>query len=251
MTLLAVLRLIKTDFGGKSLGPLILLSFFQPFLYFIGETWGIKWTSASEAGMVIGIVPVTTALMAAVFLHERLRVLQIISVIASVAGVFVIVGTKAQLSFGQHVLGILALFAAVISTTVYNILSKKSSQSFTPVEITYVMMWMGAVMFNLMGIGQSASQGTLVNYLSPLQNTSVLIAVIYLGVISAVCGFFLFNYALSRLKVSQSAPLINLTTVVSVIGGVLFQGDHFGWTELAGVALIIAGVWGTNTFSNQ
>ncbi len=250
MSVLAALRLIKLDFKGKGIGSLILLSLFQPFLYFIGETWGVKWTSASEAGMVIGIVPVTTALMAAIFLHERMRVLQVLSVIASVIGVFVIVGTKGQLSIGQHAFGILALLLAVISTSVYSILTKISSQRFTSVEITFVMMWMGAILFNLIGISQSASQGTVWTYLSPLSNPPVLVAVIYLGFLSSVGGFFLYNYALSGLKVSQSAPLINLITVVSVVGGVLFQGDSFGWVESAGIGLIIAGVWGTTAFAN-
>jgi drug/metabolite transporter (DMT)-like permease len=251
MTLLVIFRLIKIDFKGKSLGSLILLSFFQPFLYFIGETWGVKWTSASEAGMVIGLVPVATALMASIFLHERMRLFQSISVVFSVAGVFVIVGARGPLSIGLHVWGILALFLAVISTSVYSILSKKSSQRFTSVEITFVMMWLGAILFNLMGVGQSIGQGTLLSYLSPLKHTGVSVAVLYLGVLSSVGGFFLFNYALSHLKVSQSAPLINLTTVVSVIGGVVLQGDPFGWIELAGVALIITGVWGTNAFSDS
>ncbi|KLU61172.1 putative amino-acid metabolite efflux pump [Peptococcaceae bacterium CEB3] len=246
ITLLMALRIVKINLRGKGLGALLVLSFVQPFLYFIGETWGVKWTTASEAGMIIGLAPVAIALMASIFLHERMRPLQMVSIGCSVLGVFVIVGAQGQFSLGEHLLGVLALFLAVISTGVYSILSKKSSQRFTPVEITYVMMWIGAVLFNLIGLAQAALQGNLLGYLAPLRHSAVVMAVLYLGVLSSVGAFFLFNYALSRLSVTQSAPLINLTTVVSVTGGVIFQHDPFGWVEAAGAVLIILGVWGTN-----
>ncbi|CAA7601198.1 EamA domain protein [Acididesulfobacillus acetoxydans] len=246
ITFLVAFGIVKINLRGKGLGSLLVLSFVQPFLYFIGETWGVKWTTASEAGMIVGLAPVAIALMASIFLHERMRPLQIVSIGCSVLGVFVIVGAQGQLSWGEHLLGVSALFVAVISTGVYSILSKKSSQRFTPVEITYVMMWMGAVLFNLIGLAQAARQGRLLGYLAPLQHSAVVMAVLYLGVLSSVGAFFLFNYALSHLSVTQSAPLINLTTVVSVAGGVVFQHDPFGWVEAAGALLIILGVWGTN-----
>lgn len=247
ITLLAAFRLVRINLRGKGLRSLLLLSFFQPFLYFIGETWGVKWTTASEAGMIIGLVPVATALMASLFLQERMRPLQLISIVSSVAGVFVIVSAQGQLALGADLLGVLALFLAVFSTAVYSILSKKSSEMYTPVEITFVMMWIGALMFNLIGLAQAARQGSLTSYFEPLSHSAVVIAVLYLGILSSVGAFFLFNYALSHLTVTQSAPLINLTTVVSVIGGVVFQGDPFGWVAGIGVILIILGVWGTNT----
>lgn len=107
-------------------------------------------------------------------------------------------------------------------------LSKKSSTSFTPLEITYVMLWTGALIFNFLGVTESIMAGNLAEYFSPIGNLDVVVGVLYLGVLSSVGGFFLFNYAIARLKVSQSAPLLNLTTVVSVLAGVIIQNDPFG-----------------------
>lgn len=251
LVVLEILGVIRINLQGKPLGRLLLLGFFQPFLYFISETWGVKWTNASEAGMIIGLVPVATALLAAVFLRERIGFWQALFILSSVAGVFVIVTAQGRVSFGVQVWGIAALFLAVLSTGIYSILSKKSSELFTPVEITYVMMWIGAILFSVLGVGQSITEGTLSIYLAPLAKPSVIIAVLYLGVLSSVGGFFLFNYALSRLTVSQSAPLINLTTVISVLGGVVVQGDPFGALHAVGVALIVVGVWGTNVMAER
>ncbi|MDA8229283.1 MAG: EamA family transporter [Desulfitobacterium hafniense] len=254
MAILIVAGVIKVKLRGRNWLPLVFLSLFQPGLYFLGETWGVKWTSASEAGMIIALVPVAVATMARIFLKERLHYLQVISIISSVAGVFVIViaqSAQGQIQVGQHINGIFALLLAVIAAGAYSILSKKSSELFSPVEITYVMMWCGTILFNLLGLGQSILQGNLTSYFGPLFNREILTAVLYLGVLSSVLGFFLFNYAISRLKVSQTASITNLITVVSVFAGVAFNGDAFSLVHLAGVALIIFGVWGTNVFGQK
>lgn len=248
MTLLKWFGVIRINLKGKSISALIILALFQPGLYFIGETWGVKWTSASEAGMIIALVPVAIAAMAAIFLKERLNFKQKISIGASVLGVILIVSSQGKLQFGEHLWGVLALLMAVLVAGAYSILARHSSARFTPWEITFVMMWAGTVIFNGLGVGQSIVDGTFAAYLSPLYNGSVLGAILYLGPLSSVFAFFLSNYMFSKLPASQTAPIFNLITVVSVFSGVVFRGEQFGWLQALGITLIVLGVWGTNVF---
>lgn len=248
LTVLKLTGVIRINLKGKPTSSLLLLAIFQPGLYFMGETWGVKWTSASEAGMVIALVPVAIATMAAIFLKERLNLKQIISIAASVLGVIVIVATQGKLQFGDHLWGILALLVGVCAAGAYSILARHSSEKFTPWEITFVMMWAGTVIFNVLGIGQSVLEGTLTVYLQPLQLPSVLWAIVYLGALSSVLAFYLSNYMFATLPVSQTAPILNLIPVVSVFSGVVFRGEMFGWLQALGITLIILGVWGTNIF---
>jgi len=248
LTVLMLTGVIRINLKGKPISSLLTLAFFQPGLYFMGETWGVKWTSASEAGMVIALVPVAIATMAAIFLKEKLNSKQILSIAASVLGVLVIVSTQGKLQFGEHLWGLLALFLAVLAAGAYSILARHSSTKFTPWEITFVMMWAGTVIFNVLGIGQSAIEGSLAAYLKPLQLSGVLWAIFYLSVISSVLAFFLSNYMFAALPASQSAPIFNLITVVAVFSGVVFRGEQFSWIHAVGITLIILGVWGTNVF---
>ena len=61
MSLLAIVGIIKLDFRRKSLAPLLLVAIFHPVLYFIGETTGIRLTTASESGTVIACIPARAA----------------------------------------------------------------------------------------------------------------------------------------------------------------------------------------------
>lgn len=248
LTLLKLTGIVRINLKGKSTSSLLLLALFQPGLYFIGETWGVKWTSASEAGMVIALVPVAIATMAAIFLKEKLNAKQILAILASVLGVLLIVSAQGKLEFGEHLWGIIALLLAVLAAGAYSILARHSSKRFTPLEITFIMMWSGTVIFNVLGIGQSLVEGSFLSYLSPLQLTSVLWAILYLGALSSVLAFFLSNYMFAKLPVSQTAPILNVITVVSVFSGVFFRGEQFGWIQALGITLIVLGVWGTNVF---
>ena len=70
LTLLRALRVIKIDLKNRPLGRVLLLALFQPVLYFILETTGINLTTASEAGLMIALIPVFVTLLAALFLKE-------------------------------------------------------------------------------------------------------------------------------------------------------------------------------------
>ena len=248
LTILKMTGIVRINLKGKPTASLLILALVQPGLYFIGETWGVKWTSASEAGMVIALVPVSIATMAAIFLKEKLNAKQILMIAASVLGVVLIVSSQGKLEFGEHLWGIMALLMAVLAAGVYSILARHSSTRFTPLEMTFIMMWVGTVIFNVLGVGQSVIEGSLPTYLSPLALTSVVWAILYLGVLSSVLAFFLSNYMFAKLPASLTAPIFNLITVVSVFSGVVFRGEPFGWIQALGITLIVLGVWGTNAF---
>ncbi|MCC5909973.1 MAG: DMT family transporter [Clostridiaceae bacterium] len=251
MTVLKLLGLIKIEYAGKRLQALIFLSLFQPGLYFVFETIGVNMASASEAGMVIALIPVVVTILAAIFLDERPSKLQSVFVTLSVLGVMFIIAMTGNINVGDNFKGMLLLIGAVLSAGVFNILSRKSSLQFKPVEITYVMVWVGFITFNSIALLQHTYQGNLVNYLQPLGNMKVLISIIYLGVLSSVVAFFMVNFMLSKLEASKSAVFGNLITVISIIAGVVFRGEPFYWFHGVGGLMILVGVWGTNYFVKQ
>ncbi|HYF83800.1 MAG TPA: DMT family transporter [Clostridia bacterium] len=251
LTLLWLFGAIKVSYKNKPLKELLLLSLFQPIAYFIFETTGVKLTSSSEAGIMIALIPVVVTIFAAIFLKEKPGRAQLFFILASVLGVVFIVLMSGSNSSAGHYAGILSLCGAVLAAGVYNILSRKLSSSFTPVEITFVMMWTGAVVFNMISAVTGVINGNLDKYISSLGSASTLVPVLYLGTLSSVCAFFMVNYMLSKLPASNSSVFSNLTTVISIIAGVLIRHEAFHWYQLAGGIIIILGVWGTNRYKPQ
>lgn len=248
LTLLWLCGALKLSYKNKPLKELLLLALFQPIAYFIFETAGVKLTSSSEAGIMIALIPVVVTIFAAIFLKEKPGKAQLLFIFTSVLGVVFIVLMSGSSGSTGHFAGILLLFGAVLAAGVYNILSRKLSTSFTPVEITFVMMWTGAAVFNAISTISGLINGDLSKYVTSLGSADTLIPVFYLGILSSVCAFFMVNYMLSKLPASNSAVFSNLTTVISIVAGVFVRHEAFHWYQLAGGIMIILGVWGTNRY---
>jgi drug/metabolite transporter (DMT)-like permease len=248
MTALIALKVIKVNYKGKNIKGLILLGLMEPIVYFIFETYGIKFSSSSIAGLMIALIPIGVVVLSSYFLKEKPSAIQLMFIIMSVLGVMIIGVLGSTGSGGGNLIGILLLLGAVISAAAFTIISRKLSVDFTPMELTYSMMLLGAVFFNGVSIANHLANGNIGDYFSPLKNTNFLISIGYLGILSSIVAYFLINFTLSKLEASKSAVVSNLATIVSIIAGVVVLKESFYYYHLIGSILIIAGVWGTNNY---
>ncbi|MGB9678939.1 MAG: DMT family transporter [Thermoanaerobacteraceae bacterium] len=249
ITLLWLFGLIKLNYKGKNMWPLFFLSLSEPVIYFIFETYGVKYTSSSLSGLMISLIPVAVTILAVIFLNERPSLYQLLFIILSVMGVVFIILMTGIDSKNISIIGFIYLLGAVLSAAIYTILARRYSLDFSPIEITFVMMWFAAIVFNFVNIMNRVYYGyNFLGYFIDLLDIKVLIPVIYLGVLSSVVAYFLNNFALSRLPASQASVFTNLTTVISVIAGVTIRHEAFYWYHILGAIMILIGVWGTNYY---
>ncbi|NCU42422.1 MAG: phospholipid carrier-dependent glycosyltransferase, partial [Candidatus Moranbacteria bacterium] len=205
---------------GQSASTLFSIPSFIFFILIIGLV-RILWkgnTSYQEFVFVALIIPwifFVGGIISGVFVNARYAIL--IQPFISFLGVMLIVIFKSTSSFGGSITGILFLLGAVISGGFYNILSRKSSSNFTPIEITFVMMNVGAVVFTCISLTEFISGNNLYGYVEPLLKPEAILSVTYLGVLSSIVAFFLVNFMLSNLEATKSSIFGYLTTVISVI----------------------------------
>lgn len=248
MTILMLLKIIKVDYKNKPMKDLFFLALMQPVIYFIFETYGIKFSSSSIAGIMIALIPVVVTVMASYFLKEKPSRAQLLFIVISVAGVAYIAFMNSADSSSSSMLGILLLIITVMSAAIFNIMSRKLSSNFTPMEITYFMMGLGALFFNTVSICEHAFLGTFNQYFFPLTNKDFVISIVYLGILSSVIAFLLVNFTLSKIEASKSAVFANLSTIVSIVAGVVILHENFRYYHIVGSIMILIGVWGTSYF---
>jgi drug/metabolite transporter (DMT)-like permease len=242
MGLLALFGIIKLDLRKKSLGALLLPAVFHPVLYFIGETFGVKLTTASESGAIIACIPISALVCSTLILKESPTKRQITGVGLSIVGVFVIVMMK-DLSATLDPAGYLMLLIAVASYGFYSVFAQRATQ-FTSAEKTFAMIALGAAVFTSLALAQNAQAGTLKEFVTlPFTDRGFLGAVAYLGIGCSVVAFFLYNVALSALGTNRTAPFAGLTTVVTVIAGVAILNESFSPAQVLGTAAVLGGVY--------
>jgi len=246
---LVFLKVVKVDLKGKSLKLLLATALFQPILYFVTETIGINLSQSNEAGLMIALIPIAVAVFSSLILKEHPSKRQVLFILLSISGVMFINIMKLSSDVSINMLGILFLLGAVISAALYNIYSRKASKVFKPMEVTYFMMLVGAITFNVFALIESISSGNGINYLN--FNQEVIWPLIYLGVLSSVLAFFLINYTLSKLTAHESSVFANLVTVISIFAGTFILGESFEYYHIIGSILIIIGVYGVVKKENR
>jgi drug/metabolite transporter (DMT)-like permease len=248
MTAFLLFKAIKVDYRNKPIGKLILLGLAEPVIYFLFETYGIKQASSSIAGLMLSIIPIAVTLLGAYFLKEVPSFKRVCFIIISVTGVALIAVMDSTGNGESSIWGILMLLGAVTCAGFFSIISRNISKHFKPAEITYFMMAFGAVWFNIMAVVELLFKGQLNTFFEPLKSRTFIISILYLGIISSIIAYFLTNYTLSKLQASRSSVFSNISTIVSIIAGVVILKESFHLYHFIGSLLILIGVWGTNRF---
>ena len=240
MTVVMLLSRTKLRFG-KNVWKLLIMSLFQPVLYFLFESYGIQLTTSSFSSVMISLIPVVSMISGIFILREIPSLLQYIFTALSVGGV-IIMSVVGNADGTVTLPGVLLLFGAVVSSVAYNVASRKISAEFNTFERTYAMMLVGVIVFA--GIALIENIHAPQNIIAPLKNLPYVSAILYLGILSSVAAFLLLNFANTHLPVSKTTVFANITTVVSVIAGAVFLNEKLSVAAIISTVMIIVGVWG-------
>jgi drug/metabolite transporter (DMT)-like permease len=226
---------------GRSLKGLFALGLCEPVVYFLGEQYGLKYTNSAFSGVMIAVIPVVTLLMTAAFLKEKPTKPQWLFSLLSISGVAaitLIAGGKGQVTPQ----GVLLLSVAVVTGSAYSVISRGISGDFSTYERTLAMQMMGAVFFTTLAAIEN--MGNLTYLAAPVTDPSFVLSSLYLSLGASVAGYLLFNYAVANAPMANVVSLSNLTTVLSVLAGVVLLGEPFSWGSAVALVVILLGIWG-------
>ena len=244
--LLAAVRAVKVaPVRGRPVGPLLAVALASPVLYFVGETYGIARTTASESGAFLAAIPVACLAASTLLLGKKPTRRQAAGIAVTLAGVLAtVLAASRAVSFSAAGYAFLAL--AVAAYALYAVFVEKAS-AFNGAEIALAMLGAGAAVFGALALAEAAYGGGIRDLLRlPLENRGFLRAVLFQGLGCSVIGFILSNLAIAKIGVNRTASFIGVATAVAILSGVAFLGETFTPAQTAGVALILAGVYIAN-----
>ncbi|WP_325176647.1 DMT family transporter [Paenibacillus alkalitolerans] len=242
---------VRLNYSGKPLYKALLLATMYPLGFFTLQTFGLQHATSAEGGILFAFTPVLTMVLAFIFLKEATTVLQKLSIFLSVSGVvfiFIMKGSGIDLS---NMKGIFLLFLSCLVIAGYSVLARSLLRTYTPMEITYLMLGIAFAAFLAASLTAHVTAGTLERLLTPIGSGTFIGSVLYLGVMSSLVSALTANYALSKIEASKMSVFGNLSTVVSIAAGAMFLGEEIMPYHIIGSVLIIAGVTGANLLSGR
>ena len=245
MTICAKAGIFKIDLKGKDIKPLLKLSIYQPILYYIFESAGVKNTTASESGIMIATIPIVTMICAAIFLKEKPSKLQALFIVLTVLGAVLAAGVGG-VQASSNFIGYGFLTLAILCDAGFS-LTTQSIHGFTSSERTYVMCASGAVVFTAGALVEHIASGTVIEFITlPFTDTGFLICLLYLAIGCNIIAFLCINYSISIIGATRRSAFAGLSTVVTMIASVIILDETILPLQILAAALILIGVTGVN-----
>jgi len=220
----------------KDLKYFLLSALFNPFLYFLGENFGLQRVSASLTSVIIATMPVITPFIVIFFYNERITRINILGLIVSFAGVLIIVFSDTRQLQGNFS-GILILFIAVFSAIFYTIFVKKLSHSYRAVTIIAYQNLIGVLMFLPLVLLLDIDQ-----IVSAKPNTDTIVSLLMLGILASSAAFIFFTDAIKNLGIIKTNLYTNLIPVFTFLFAFIILGEEVTLFKTIGLITVIMGI---------
>ena len=248
LSIYALLRRENLRLTKRTAVYIAVMGFFQPVCYFILEEYGILYSSVAFCGIMLSLSPAFSVLMGAVFLREKVTGAQLGFSALSIAGVLIV--TIASGGTGIVTLpGFIMLFLGVTFGTAYFIVARHISGETTAFQRTYYMAATGAVVFPIWALLEHWDAPA--EMLAPIASPGFLPSVLFLGLFSTFVAYLIMNFASNHLPAARFSAFTNLTTIVTVMAGVLILHEPFLPIIVPTTIMIIVGVWGVQKFTPE
>lgn len=214
----------------------LMLAIFEPFFYFIGESYGLTYVSATVGSVLISTIPVFATIGVWILFRERLKPVNYAGIIVSFIGVLIFISTgSGNISFNMAGLALLGL--AVISAVGYNLTLSRLVGSYSPFFIVMVQNAIGVVLFFPLFMILDYK-----NFISLNLTFKTFLPVLELAVFASCAAFILFAWSVKKMGITRANVFTNTIPVFTAIFAFFILGEKLSFRNIAGMAVVITGI---------
>jgi len=219
----------------KSLTLFAFIGLFGSALPFTLINWGEIHIPSGLAAVLMGIMPITTALLAHFFIpDEPFGWRKAIGIFVAFGGLLILVGIDAISGFDSSVTAQIAMLCAAAAYAV--------TTTFTRLRVAHpgLIMATGSSMMGFLWVLPLA-----LVYDRPWSLTPDLMGVsatVLLGLLPSAVGILLFFHLIRRVGATIFAQVNYLIPLVGAFLGVVFLGEALNWQLISALVLVLSGI---------
>lgn len=206
--------------------------------HFLIQITGLKYTSATNTGWIISVTPLVTAVLAYIFLKEKIGIRQITGIILASIGIVLLVsrGDITSLDWLDSV-GDWLVLASAHTWAIYTILTRDLSRARAPLAVTVGVLLPGTLV--LLGYMAFTSDWSKFTSMPP----KVIIALLYLGILGMALAQWFWQEGLAELGAAKAGIFLYLEPVATTALAVPLLNEHFGPFTAIGGVMVLVGVF--------
>ncbi|KAF0239387.1 MAG: hypothetical protein FD181_367 [Prolixibacteraceae bacterium] len=215
----------------------VLMAFFEPFIYFLGESYGLKYVSSTVAAVIVATIPLISPVFAWYFFRERLRWMNVAGLAFSFLGVGLVV-LNGSFQFNASPLGVGLEFIAVFAAIAYSIVLRKLVFKYNTMSIIAYQNIIGIVFFLPVWLIVDFN-----DFISRPFHPEAFRAIVFLAVFASTLAFVFFTNSIRQIGVNRSNTFINLIPVFVAILSYFILKESLGTQQIAGIIIVVAGLF--------
>lgn len=213
---------------------LIWIGFIGYFVSITCQFVGTKLSDAHTGALITSATPAFIVLFAKFILKEALTVKKLLSLVLATTGVFIVVGLDTHM--GSYFWGSLILLGAAVTWALLSVYVKVASSTLSSLFITSYGIGFAVLFITPFMIWEVQTQEVVVN------NTLIVIGILYLGIVSTAGAFFLWNQGMKYIDAGVGSLFFFFQPIVGGILGWAVLGEQLSVTFFVGGLLILSGV---------
>ena len=215
----------------------ILLAFFEPFIYFMGESYGIMHISSTLAAVIVSTIPLFTPIMAFYLYKEKFTLLNFLGIIISIFGI-TLIAIYNDSGNVNSIKGIGLMFIAVVGAVGYSVFVKKLVDKYNPFMIVGYQNLFGMLFFIPVFLTSEYNSLNLNDF-----DQKALYAIFKLAIFASSFAFIFFTFSIRRIGISKATALVNSIPALTAIFAYYIIDESLSILKIIGIGIVIGGLF--------
>lgn len=215
----------------RDIPVLVGCAIFGELLYFWSEYTAMSYMPVSLITIVLSFVPALSVILERVIYKTKANVKIYLGIFTTIIGIMFVVGSDFSILFEGRIVGYLLAFFAVLSWNMYNFLTRYLTDGYSVLTLTVNQIICALLLCAPFALGN----------IPPLADFTpqVVGGILYLGIVSAAIGFFIYVKALGALGPTSTALFSNFLPITATLSGWIFLGETIGALQIFGGVIVI------------
>jgi drug/metabolite transporter (DMT)-like permease len=204
--------------------------------------FGVRLTTADVGQMLYTTVPIIVIVLSYILLKEKTTLRRFLGVIIGFAGAIMIIllpilgrGTI----FSGNLVGNLLIFTAVISFSIYSVLSKKLQEQCSPICLTSLFIFTTTVILFILLPFDAASHPNWWQSVS----TSGILSTLYVGIFGTAVYYLLYQYSIKHGTPTIASITLYIQPIVTFLVAYVILGEQLTAFFIIGSILVFLSAW--------
>lgn len=231
------LKLTRAQFFNTVIAGFLFLAFGNGVV-----VWALRFVDSGFAALVISAQPLVVLLFMRIFEGKKILPMSMVGVALGLIGIYLLVSQKEITSQENSILGILMIFACLLSWSYGSLFVGKANLPSNHFVNTGYQMFSAGIILGISSFLFNEPWSTPMNWSTPVQWSMILLIIF-----GSIVAFTAFNYLLKVVSPEKVATSTYVNPVIAMILGWYFLDEQITNQSAIAAAVLLTGVYFINT----